>query len=104
MKKSRILIVIVLAIFLSAGSLLAENTPIKKANYKLAARFSPAKMKKMVFSTSVSPHWLKHSDRFWYTFETPEGKSYYIVDPVKKSKRFLFDNVKRESHITLLIL
>ena len=102
MKKSRILIVIVLAVFLSAGSLIAENTPIKKANYKLAARFSPAKMKKMVFSTSVSPHWLKHSDRFWYTFETPKGKSYYIVDPVKKSKRLLFDNVKMAAMLTMM--
>jgi len=102
MKKSRILIVIVLAIFLSASSLLAENVPIKKANYKLAARFSPDKIKKMVFSTSVSPHWLKHSDRFWYTFETPEGKSYYIVNPVRKSKMLLFDNVKMAAMLTMM--
>ncbi|MFN3996851.1 hypothetical protein [Algoriphagus sp.] len=43
-------------------------------NYELAARFSPEKMKKMVFSTSVDPHWMKKSDRFWYEYETTDGK------------------------------
>ena len=40
---------------------------IVKANYRLASRFSPKKVDKMVFSTTVDPHWLKYSDRFWYT-------------------------------------
>jgi hypothetical protein len=30
-----------------------------KGNYELAARFSPDKLKKMIFSTSVDPHWMK---------------------------------------------
>ncbi|MCB0850613.1 MAG: DPP IV N-terminal domain-containing protein, partial [Bacteroidetes bacterium] len=44
-----------------------------------------------VFSTSVSPHWMKHSGRFWYSYETSEGEFYYIVDPARKSKKVLFD-------------
>ncbi|RZL34436.1 MAG: S9 family peptidase, partial [Pedobacter sp.] len=51
-----------------------------KANYQLASRFSPNKLKKMVYSTSVDPHWLKLSNRFWYTFESPKGKFWYLVD------------------------
>ena len=35
-----------------------------KGNYELAARFSPDKLKKMIFSTSVDAHWMKKSDRF----------------------------------------
>jgi len=31
----------------------------QKANYDLAARFSPKKLDKMIFSLSVDPHWLK---------------------------------------------
>jgi dipeptidyl-peptidase 4 len=77
-----------------------ENKVIKKANYELAARFSPAQLKKMVFNTSVDPHWLKHSDRFWYAFETSEGKSFYIADPEKKIKNYLFDNVKMAALLT----
>jgi len=73
---------------------IAENIPVKKANYKLAERFSGNQMRKMVFSQSVSPHWLKQSERFWYIYETSEGKTFYIVDPAKRTKQTIFDNVK----------
>ena len=81
----------VLSLFLGCSSILiAQQVPTP--NYDLAARFSPDKLKKMVFSTSVSPHWLKESNRFWYEYETSEGKRWYIVDPVRASKEDLFDN------------
>lgn len=69
-------------------------------NYELAARFSPDKMSKMVFSTSVSPHWLKKSDRFWYEYKTSEGTNWYLVDPVRKTKKSLFDKDKLAMEIT----
>lgn len=74
-----------------------------KANYQLASRFAPSKLKKLIFSTSVDPHWLKLSHRFWYQYETSSGKQFYIVDPVAKSKKTLFDPVKLASEITLII-
>lgn len=73
---------------------------IEKGNYDLAARFSPEKLKKMIFSTAVDPHWLKKSNRFWYEYETPEGKFYYLVDPVQKSKTQLFDRDQLAMEIT----
>ena len=100
MKKSHITFVLILIFMFSAGNLMAENIPIKKANYKLPARFSGEKLKKMVFSTRVDAHWLKNSQRFWYIWETPEGKTYNIVDPVQKSKRPIFDNVKMAASLT----
>jgi hypothetical protein len=98
----RFLVFTFLILSFAANGLVAENTPVKKANYKLAARFTSAKMQKMAFSTSVSAHWLKHSDRFWYTYETSEGKTFYIVNPVRKTKRPLFDNVKMAAELTLI--
>jgi len=83
-----------------ATQAIAENIPVEKANYKLAERFSPTKLGKMVFSTSVSPHWLKLSERFWYVFETSEGKIFYIVDPARKTKKSIFDNVKMAALLT----
>ena len=80
---------------------LAQHAP--KANYQLASRFSPKKMDKMVFSTSVDPHWLKQSNRFWYSYETTNGKSWYIVDPSKAQKRLLFDNAKMAAMLTLAV-
>ncbi|WP_240510924.1 S9 family peptidase [Algoriphagus antarcticus] len=69
-------------------------------NYELASRFSPEKMKKLVFSTSVSPHWLKKSDRFWYEYKTSAGNNWYLVDPARKSKSQLFDKDKLAMEIT----
>lgn len=74
-----------------------------KANYPLAARFSSKKLDKMVFSTSVDPHWLKKSDRFWYVYETTAGKKWYIVDPAKPEKKLMFDNAKLAAEITKIV-
>ncbi len=89
------------ALILGYG-LFAQNVPIDKANYELAAKFSPERVRKMVFSTRVDPHWLKNSERFWYEYETSEGKFYYLVDPVKRTKQALFDNVKMAADMSRL--
>jgi dipeptidyl aminopeptidase/acylaminoacyl peptidase len=81
---------------------LAQQAPVK-ANYQLASKFSSAKLDKMVFSTAVDPHWLKSSARFWYSYETPNGKNWYIVDPAKAEKRLLFDNAKMAAQLMLII-
>ena len=54
----------------------------------------------MVFSTSVTPKWLKTGDQFWYTDTTSEGVSFYLVDLDKRSKTYLFDNHAMASMLT----
>ena len=73
---------------------------ISKGNYELAARFSPDKLKKMIFSTSVDPHWMKKSDRFWYEYETSQGKKWVLVDPIRRTKTPLFDTDKLAAELT----
>lgn len=95
-------------IFLSIGIVLfvlsvSAQMPVTKANYSLAARYAPRKLDRMIFSTSVDPHWLKKSDRFWYVYETPNGKTWYIVDPSKGQKRPLFDNAKLAAELTRIV-
>jgi dipeptidyl aminopeptidase/acylaminoacyl peptidase len=51
----------------------------------------------------VDPHWLKLTDRFWYMYETREGKYWYIVDAAKGSKQQLFDNAKLAAEITKIV-
>jgi dipeptidyl aminopeptidase/acylaminoacyl peptidase len=75
----------------------------QKANYDLAARFSPKKLDKMIFSLSVDPHWLKQSNRFWYVYETSEGKQWMIVDPVKNEKKVMFDKEQLAASLTRII-
>ena len=106
------LYVILLVMMIGVGQLFAQTKTIsltetstapEKANYQLAARFSPAKLRKIIYSTAVDPHWLKLSNRFWYQYETPNGKYWYIVEPALKSKKTLFDNNKLAAAITLVL-
>ena len=81
----------------------AQLPPVTKANYQLAARFSQKKQDKLLFSTIVDAHWLKRGNRFWYSYETTEGRKWYIVDPVKAEKRLMFDNAKLAAELTKII-
>jgi dipeptidyl-peptidase-4 len=79
------LLILLVSIF--TGSF-AQNAPVTKSNYQLASRFSPRKIEKLVFTTSVDPHWLKKSDRFWYVYETTEGKNGTSLILRKERKNF----------------
>src|SRR5262245_7271341 len=69
----------------------AAGSPAVTPNYELASQWTVSKINKIVFDTAVTPHWLETSDRFWYSYETRDGKRYFLVDPLKKGKAPLFD-------------
>jgi dipeptidyl aminopeptidase/acylaminoacyl peptidase len=71
-----------------------EESKRPKPNYRLAARFSPTKVGKLVHSTSVRPRWLQRGNRFWYQYKTTKGSKYYLVDADTKKRTALFDNAK----------
>lgn len=100
MQKKVLYFVLIVFFFAAFSSYGEENITVTKANYELPARFTPNKMKKMVFSTFVDAHWLKHSNRFWYIYETSDGKVFTIVDPAKQQRRPIFDNVKMAAMLT----
>jgi len=81
----------------------SPDRELPKANYDLASRWTSAKVGKYVFSTAVTPHWLEFSDRFWYEYETPSGKRWTVVDPIKKTKTALFDNAKMAAQLTRIL-
>jgi dipeptidyl-peptidase 4 len=76
--------------------------PVKhtRANYELAARWTAQKTGKLVFDTSVTPHWMDTGDRFWYAYENNSGRRFYIVDPLKKTKSLVFDPPKLAALLT----
>jgi dipeptidyl-peptidase-4 len=83
---------------------LTETTQApEKANYQAAARFSPTKLRKIIYSTAVDPHWLKLTNRFWYQYETPNGKQWYVVEPTTKIKKPLFNTDKLAAEITMIV-
>lgn len=81
----------------------AQNQPITESNYELPARFTPDKMSQMIYSTSVSPKFLKSGKEFWYTYKTAEGTSWYIVDMAKRTNTPLFDNAQMAAQITQIV-
>jgi len=90
MKRLRLIITLICVVGGSAatGVLRAgDDNIVREPNYPLAARWTVAKFNKLVFDVQVTPHWLEFSDRFWYSYETRDGKKYYLVDPGKGAAR-----------------
>ena len=73
----------------------------QKANYALAERFSAKKVNQMVFSTQITPNWFRDSDKFWYSWRTPQGTRYYIVDPAKGTRTEVFDMDRLAMQVTV---
>src|SRR5437868_4370554 len=71
-----------------------------KANYELASRWTASKVGKIVFDTSVTPHWLDTGDRFWYSYENNKGRRFYLVDPGRKTKALVFDPTRLAALLT----
>lgn len=94
----------VLSLIVSSIAVQAQTTDknVTKANYELASRFSPTKIRKMVFSTRITPNWLKTSGRFWYVYSTPNSKKWVIVDPAKRTKTDLFDNADLAAKLSVI--
>jgi dipeptidyl aminopeptidase/acylaminoacyl peptidase len=90
--------------FASTPALIAQKAAPAAAapapNYDLAAQWTTQKVGKLVFDTSVNARWLENSDRFWYAFNTREGRRFFIVDPLKKAKAPLFDHAKMAAELT----
>lgn len=79
-----------MALVVPAQAQTRQNT----ANWKLAEKFSSASLRPYVYSSSVSPVFLKDSDNFWYVWREADGKRFMFVDVSKKQKKRLFDHQK----------
>lgn len=71
----------------------------QKANYEQAQRFTTQRMEKMSSDLEVDPEWIEDQNRFWYSYETAEGKNWYFVDAEEADKRPLFDQDEMASKL-----
>ncbi|GAB5517994.1 MAG: DPP IV N-terminal domain-containing protein [Rhodothermales bacterium] len=85
---SRLSALLVAACFLFPLTATAQE---HRANFELAERFTTQMLDKMVGSTRVNPRWIDDTNRFWYEYETPNGKKWVWVDADRQQKRPLFD-------------
>ena len=89
----------ILISFLAAPALaLAQPSP--RVDYSKAdlIRTSGA----FVLNVSVNPTWFQDSTRFWYRSASPRGETVvYVVDPAKRLRTPLFDNVRLATAMSL---
>ncbi|WP_298265693.1 DPP IV N-terminal domain-containing protein [uncultured Lutibacter sp.] len=103
MRKTLLLFTIVMSSSIVSAQLYVNEQTTKKVptpNYRLADKFSPENLAKLVHSTRVNPHWLKKGNRFWYQYKTSEGSNYYLVDADRRTRIKLFDNEKMAKWLT----
>jgi dipeptidyl aminopeptidase/acylaminoacyl peptidase len=86
----------------AAGQEAQEDARVTEANFRLAARFAPYKVQKLIHSTSVNPRWIEGTEKFWYEYETGDGKTFWLVDPVRGSKNPVFDHTEMAAELTRL--
>lgn len=82
-----------------------SSCPVKDGspNYTLAQRFTLDKLKNMLFSTAVDPHWFQKGNCFWYEYKTSDGNAWYVVDPSARTKQPLFDRDRIAAQLTEIV-
>ncbi len=93
---------------LAITSATAENTPEREQTrtrnrYAMAERFTASKLNNMLFSTSVDPHWFPSGEKFWYSYKTGKGTSWYVVNPATRKRTPLFDNDRMAAQLTEIV-
>src|SRR3982751_5930694 len=94
------------AIRVAAGLLVLGALPaaaqerVNRATWQLAEKFSPANLRSRLFTNSVNPHWLGQSDSLCYDWKDHNGSTFFLVVPVTKTKKPLFDQVKMASQLS----
>lgn len=86
-------------VFSSTVSKAQERLP----EYLQAEKFTEEKLKNMLFSTLVDPHWFQNGNGFWYEYKTSEGTFWYVVNPSLKRKDLLFDRDKLAAQLTEIV-
>ena len=71
--------------------------------YLQAEKFTLEKLRTMLFSTTVDPHWFQQGNQFWFEYKTSEGKFWYVVNPAARSKELMFDRDKMAAQLTEIV-
>lgn len=96
--KRIVLSVMLAGAFVALG--MADNT---LPGYTQARKFTADKLRNMLFSTTVDPHWTPSGDAFWYSYKTSDGTHWYIVDGATGAKRPLFDRDRLASQLSEIV-
>lgn len=94
--------IILLAIALTAMAFIKAQTSQRLPEYDQARKFTEQKLKTMLFSTQVRPHWMPSGEGFWYEYKTSKGTEWIYVNPSRKEKKPLFDKDWMAAQLSLI--
>jgi dipeptidyl aminopeptidase/acylaminoacyl peptidase len=89
-------IAFMLSIAVQPGTLSAQVAP----NFELAERFTGDNMQKMTGSTNFRANWIEDQERFWYEWETNDGKKWVFADAARQQLRPLFDTQEMAAQLS----
>ena len=92
---------------LAVAGLLTTSTALKAQErmpeYLQAEKFTQDKLRTMLFSTTVDPHWFQQGNNFWYEYKTSEGTFWYVVNPTARTKSLLFDREEMAAQLSEIV-
>ena len=92
---------------LAVTGLMGTSTALKAQErlpeYLQAEKFTQDKLRTMLFSTTVDPHWFQQGNNFWYEYKTSEGTFWYVVNPTARTKSLLFDREEMAAQLTEIV-
>ena len=92
---------------LAVMGLMGTSTALKAQErlpeYLQAEKFTQDKLRTMLFSTTVDPHWFQQGNNFWYEYKTSEGTFWYVVNPTARTKSLLFDREEMAAQLTEIV-
>lgn len=91
------------ALVAGMGHTVSAGAQERLPEYLQAEKFTGEKLKTMLFSTAVDPHWFQQGNRFWYMYKTSEGLFWYVVDPAAARKEQLFDRDELASQLSEIV-
>src|SRR5580704_8887732 len=81
------------------GSGLAQGKQLTTADYAQAEKFMAYNVNPLVYHGVARVSWMDDG-RFWYRDSGPDGVTYLVVDPVKRTKTPAFDHAKLAAALT----
>jgi dipeptidyl-peptidase-4 len=73
---------------------IAQTTPVRRANWTLANRFSAESLRPFIYSSNVTPGWINKTENFWYSWRDGDGIKFWLVNAKTRKKSPLFDSAR----------
>ncbi|MGH7462125.1 MAG: hypothetical protein ACREMA_14030, partial [Longimicrobiales bacterium] len=78
----------------------AQQTPVTRANWAQADRYTNEALQPMVYTTSLNTRFIGKSDSLWYQWRDSKGTRFMLVVPGSRTKVPLFDHARLAAALT----